>query len=512
MPSSLLIALLKERDYESAARLIMASTGSLTGSDDNNDVDNNDPIFYALDSVDVTRLILAHAPDMAWSQNKNGDRPLHIAHKIEIVDLLLKCFPEGASTKNKDGKLPLHFAASTGPLACDKIISALLHVFNRGASEQEARNYSLPLHYACAFKAPVSVVELLLNAYPLGTKESDKTGSLPLHLCIIYNASYEVVEKVLISNPQAVRARDGKQRLALHACCKFKASAQITTLIYRAYPQAINEEIETGTKKTPLYLAIRHGADADIVEMLLKAHAASDPSFSPSSSIQQVEKRNGETILHTALECSASRATVEMIIKHLPQSVFGLNDDQKLPIHYAAWHQTHHDVIQLLIDKFPEGLAMQDSRFENLPLHFAVQYTRGKDADMRPVMCILTAYPAAVFVANKHGHWPIHLAARNQCPLALLDALLKICPHSLGQEDRSQLLPVDHALRFRASSEVISRLLGVPDEAETAAAEAAQRQKAREDEAAAEKAAKQRSGQPRMPKYAATEVIPEIGL
>ncbi len=47
--------------------------------------------------------------------------------------------------------------------------------------DKEVTWMRLPIHEACIRKPKVSLVEALLDAYPMGAQQEDHTGRLPLH-------------------------------------------------------------------------------------------------------------------------------------------------------------------------------------------------------------------------------------------------------------------------------------------------------------------------------------------
>ena len=174
---------------------------------------------------------------------------------------------------------------------------------------------------------------------------------------------------------------------------------------------------------------------------------------------------NGETLLHTAIEFNCSIEVMKSILRVVPQVIKEPNHDGKLPIHYAAWKQTSVEVASFLITQYREGLNHKDKKLGNLPLHYTLQYgPRGPHADYSLSNLLLTSCPGAVFQWNNAGFYPIHLAAKAQCPIALMDCLLKVCPYSYGfvTKNYMQLLPVDLALHYNACAPVISLLLGQP--------------------------------------------------
>jgi len=73
----------------------------------------------------------------------------------------------------------------------------------------------LPIHAAIVFKAPESVVEALLTAFPKGSEEKDDQGMLPLHLAFRNVATEGTVNMLLMAFPQSVETPDRKGRVPL---------------------------------------------------------------------------------------------------------------------------------------------------------------------------------------------------------------------------------------------------------------------------------------------------------
>jgi hypothetical protein len=73
----------------------------------------------------------------------------------------------------------------------------------------------LPIHAAIIFKAPETVVEALLAAYPKGAQCKDDQGMLPLHLAFRNGSTEGVVNLLLVAYPQSIDVKDRKGRIPL---------------------------------------------------------------------------------------------------------------------------------------------------------------------------------------------------------------------------------------------------------------------------------------------------------
>ena len=74
----------------------------------------------------------------------------------------------------------------------------------------------LPLHATCVFRAPLSLIEALIVAYPDGPSLIDDQGMLPIHLACRNGASRGVVMTLLNAYPKSINVKDKKGRTPLN--------------------------------------------------------------------------------------------------------------------------------------------------------------------------------------------------------------------------------------------------------------------------------------------------------
>jgi len=510
---SLLIVLLKQKDYIGARTLLNANPGSVSVHIEEFLADKEDPtIFYALEDLETLEHLLLISPQSSWAQNYHGDRPLHAACQLphvdeEVIKLLLFAFPEGASAKNKAGKLALHFAAAN-VRSLDTII-LVYSAFKNAVLEKEGKNNSKPLHYACAFQAPLPIVQFFAEMHPHALEERNKQGDLPLHLSLMYDAPVEVRLFLLSKYARSVQERDSKGRLPLHIAAQSQSITGIVIeALLSAYPESINEVVvdncdqsdnnwRAGKKAIHIAMRFLHGR-ADIIRCLLEngsykedlkkddrksisnvvrmaayqkncRDSKDESSTDHESEIQKLNATaeiylNGDTLLHTALEFNASTEVLGVIVDLRPASLKEINFDGKLPIHFAAWRQVPAETMVFLIRSYPESLLLVDEKTGNCALHYALQYAVAVNGlvDARMIEKVLSYNASASFIVNKAGFYPIHLAARAACPYHIIESLLNVVPFSFGlySQNRLRLLPIDFAIASSAHADVIGLLLG----------------------------------------------------
>ena len=86
---------------------------------------------------------------------------------------------------------------------------------SRKESNGKLRWRLLPLHAAIIFKAPESVVEAFLSAYPKGAECKDDQGMLPLHLAFRNGSTESIVNLLLVAYPKSIDVQDRKGRIPL---------------------------------------------------------------------------------------------------------------------------------------------------------------------------------------------------------------------------------------------------------------------------------------------------------
>jgi ankyrin repeat protein len=115
------------------------------------------------------------------------------------------------------GWLPLHFAcANKAPL---ELIQFLVEKGGRHSVQTTNINGNLPLHFACASAASLEVVQFLVEQWSEAIKSADHSGYLPLHHACKNRLPLDVVEFLVDEWPEAVKILDSDGRAPLD-CAK----------------------------------------------------------------------------------------------------------------------------------------------------------------------------------------------------------------------------------------------------------------------------------------------------
>jgi len=202
-----------------------------------------------LKSVQFVKDLEAH-PEWAIEVDlETGNTALHFAccgvAPVGVVKVLLKANPDAAKLKDLDGNLPIMGAVANG---CDSsVVVALLKSFPKGI---QARSGPHTLLHQAACQAAYNndaakTVEVLIEAWPEASMETDAEGNTPLHFAAACNADIKVVRLLLAAYPKAAAMRGRLDRLPLSLALLCQAPPEVIGELRDAYPDALRDETIT---------------------------------------------------------------------------------------------------------------------------------------------------------------------------------------------------------------------------------------------------------------------------
>jgi len=173
--------------------------------------------------VDVIEIMLMAAPDIIFWADSFGWLPLHYAcangADFGVITLLVNAFPDSRLNTDKRGRTPLHFALGNVTSPATPALVKLLAGKKGESTRWPDENEMLPIHYACAYGADVSVLTALTDSWADSVRRTDNRGRMPLHF-MMGNADREhspqVVELLLKLYPNAMETLDMEKNLPLH--------------------------------------------------------------------------------------------------------------------------------------------------------------------------------------------------------------------------------------------------------------------------------------------------------
>ena len=169
-----------------------------------------------------------------------------------------------AALPSKNGAIALHLAARRGADSRAGVISSLLEAHPAGARTRD-RDGLLPLHMAVQSGAPVAVVALLLDAFPI-----DRSWS-PVDLLGLNHLGESFLHAKLAAEPALAAQPDAERRLLLHHAARSSSVPSIVAACAAVHPAATRQQDAYG--KTPLHYALERQPDVVIglIEVLLHA-------------------------------------------------------------------------------------------------------------------------------------------------------------------------------------------------------------------------------------------------
>uniref|UniRef100_A0A6V2QNM8 Uncharacterized protein n=1 Tax=Ditylum brightwellii TaxID=49249 RepID=A0A6V2QNM8_9STRA len=126
-----------------------------------------------------------------------------------------------------------------------------------------------------------------------------------------------------------------------------------------------------------------------------------------------------------------------------------------LPIHIACALGAPVDVVDSLIEAYPESAREQETCYGRMPLHLACIY----HVPLGVVNLLLSRFPSGAYFRDAVGRTPIFYACTKGPSVDLIEALLDACPDAAKTVDYKGWLPIHVACHMGASDDVILKLL-----------------------------------------------------
>lgn len=397
-------------------------------------------------------------------------------------------------------------------------VEAKTWVSRREVGSDRLRWRLLPVHAVCIFRAPLALIEALIEVYEDGPKMKDDQGMLPIHLACRNGASKGVVLTLLQVFPDALNLRDRKGRLpvdlvqasnsqnkenVLAAIRKFQKESMRrghsgpqaplhpggpmadsntpsnatnttkTSNLVDPSPMAETTAVDNTTASKEISSAPSLGSSQREVDyehrtvlfrMILKkdwkqaaARAAAYPDEAATWIVTKGFNGNLRFLpLHKACVLSPPTQEFADLLKAFPQAAESTDQDGWLPLHCACFYGAPAEVIGRLLTTYPRGAFHKDDEGRH-----ALHYACLKGASQEVVDALLKTSVKASMAKDQEGRLPLHHACSKGAPEGVIDALLKASPKGAQSKDDQGRLPLHHACRRNSSERVIRTLLRV---------------------------------------------------
>mmetsp|Transcript_40895 Transcript_40895/g.73718 ORF Transcript_40895/g.73718 Transcript_40895/m.73718 type:complete len:652 (-) Transcript_40895:211-2166(-) len=351
----------------------------------------------------------------------------------------------------------------------------------------------LPLHATCVFRAPLSLIEALLLAYPLAPSLIDDQGMLPIHLACRNGASRGVVMTLLNAYPKSINVKDKKGRTPLNlvensnsqnkdVVCDAMQSFRIS-LDNNSLPPAGTGLRAVSPAMSPTGVAPGSGSvstgknhiaigerEVDyenrtiLFRLILKKDWEGVSTrlnlFPDEASTWIVTKGfNGNLRflpLHKACVLSPPQAIIVSLIQAFPVGVTRTDQDGWLPLHCACFYAAPPAAIVALIQADPKAAQKKDDD-GRLALHYACL----KSAPEQVISQLLGAHVKAALAKDNDGRMPLHHACSKAAPDGVIETLVRLGPKAAQSKDNNGRLPLHLACKKGITKHALTILLQV---------------------------------------------------
>ena len=380
-----------------------------------------------------------------------------------------------------DGELEIDYdAGSTGLYRCiesknwDNALTRLeshpdeakTWVYRKEYKSESLRWKLLPLHSTCIFRAPLALIEALVDAYPEAAEKKDDQGMLPIHLACRNGASKAVVLTLLNAFPKSYSEKDRKGRnpLDLVEASSSQNLAAVATAIREFVKERGFKSIDVQVSDDVPDNEVDYDNRTTLFKLIMKKDwkAVSERAKSnPEEAVTWIATKgyNGNLRflpLHKACVLQPPEHVIEALIKAYPDAIKSRDQDGWLPIHCACFYGAAALIVKLLLDAYGKCAQLKDDE-GRLPLHYACL----KGASQDVVEELLKTFSKAAMSKDDEGRLPIHHACSKGAPEGVIDALLKASPKGAQTKDEHGRLPLHHACRKSSSERVVRTLLRV---------------------------------------------------
>lgn len=341
-------------------------------------------------------------------------------------------------------------------------------------------NAPTPMHLVCLYRAPLDLIELLIDANPDALFAQDAEGWTPLHLTILYGGDEETVLLLIRRGGKtAVSLQSPLAGSPLHLACRHTAPLAILEALVQANLDTATMPNESGTKPAELVWAqfLRQHKNFQIFSAVVDRddngndvsidHPAVKDLINRITILLAAAKAEGKKNGGTRGPCDALKLHdlvsnlsdlgdispfLDIAVRLYPEQVSITDANGNYPLHLVACNpqttcnvnQQQHfkkpmpffverDPIEVLVSSYPLAASFLD-RNGDLPLHLAIKTGQRKWG--KGLSLLVEAYPDALERRDPEtGLFPFQLAAAvfpfgddEEC-LGTIFELLVACPH-----------------------------------------------------------------------------------
>jgi ankyrin repeat protein len=269
-------------------------------------------------------------------------------------------------------------------------------------SEEDATPFDNHLYEDLEMGATLEEIRRIVYRRPRSVHWVSPSGEISMHLAARESGDLSLIRFLWEEWPASVAEPDAVGRLALHHAAGSRAPLRTIAFLAGSYPGALRTQDEKG--RVPLHLAVQRKRPTNIIEYLVGQRP---------ESIREVDS-DGRTALHLVFtKCwanSPKAALVQHLIRACPDAIRQRDRHGYLPLHVAAREVSDAQILQLLVDPWPESVRVATADDGRFPLHLAAAAS-GCFRSLDSVDFFRAAWPESIRAGDSHGDLPLHLAA-----------------------------------------------------------------------------------------------------
>ena len=361
--------------------------------------------------------------DVSDLLNDQKESILHTAVRfghLPIVDYLLDRFPQMSIGTDARGRTPLHIAVEN----LDVTLVEKFVCFSTELILIRDREFCSPLRHALLMGFWQAVV-LMLSHQPKITFQTTSGGHTLFHDAVYGNNVTMMRYLFTVCPPSLLKTKDDLGLTPLHLAVE-RGFMDMVQLIVDKDSTTVDVQ-DTNDGYTPIF-------GVNDVTVLTYFHQRF-PHV-----LQQKSKFGNQTLLyHLCGKFTTCSEVIDTLLRLCPDLLHELTTDGKSPLHNAFYRKSQKAVNAILRFE-PDIMANCKStdEFGNTSLHMVVEMYC--DVDM--VLAVFQSCPSNLYLPNKDGDTPLHLAIETKNPavvdlfqpyltidmmVALRDSCLKRC-------------------------------------------------------------------------------------
>ena len=339
-------------------------------------------------------------------------------------------------------------------------------------TSQKLRWRLLPIHACCIFRAPLGLIEGLIDIYPDGPQMKDDQGMLAIHLACRNGGSKGVVLALLNGFPDSCKVKDRKGRTPLELVLESESqNAEAVSSSIRTFEQQMQDGAMKMVSMIPdPAIPVDQVQEVDyehrtlLFRLLLKkdwtaaiARAESNPEEAATWIVTKGFNGSLRFLpLHKSCVLSPPKEVIRKLLLAYPEGAKCRDQDGWLPLHCASFYGASADIIATLLEAHPKGAQLKDDE-GRLSLHYAVLKSASQDI----VDVLLETFPKASMSKDNEGRIPLHHGCSKGAPEGVIEALLKAHPKGAQMKDDQGRTALHHICRKLSSEGIVRTLLRV---------------------------------------------------